>query len=57
MYSFTLQPPGKHLETTGADDQTLLLLPSASEGDNQSVRSSAPVVSMWLQCKTVHFQG
>ena len=20
MYSFTLQPPGKHLETTGADD-------------------------------------
>ena len=23
MYSFTLQPPGKHLETTGADDLTL----------------------------------
>ena len=23
MYSFTLQPPGKHLETTGADDPTL----------------------------------
>ena len=31
--------------------------PSASEGDNQSVRSSAPMVSRWLQCKTVHFQG
>ena len=27
MYSFTLQPPGKHLETTGADDPTLWLLP------------------------------
>ena len=27
MYSFTLQPPGKHLETTGADDPTLSLLP------------------------------
>ena len=27
MYSFTLQPPGKHLETTGADDLTLWLLP------------------------------
>ena len=23
MYSFTLEPPGKHLETTGADDLTL----------------------------------
>ena len=23
MYSFTLYPPGKHLETTGADDLTL----------------------------------
>ena len=35
--------------------------PNASEGDNQSVRSSAPVVSRCfpggLQCKTVHFQG
>ena len=31
--------------------------PSASEGDNQSVRSSAPVFPRWLQCKTVHFQG
>ena len=27
MYSFTLYPPGKHLETTGADDPTLWLLP------------------------------
>ena len=34
---------------------------STNEGDNQSVRSSAPVISRcfprWLQCKTVHFQG
>ena len=37
MYSFTLQPPGKHLETTGADDLTLWLSPSLG--------SSAPVVS------------
>ena len=28
MYSFTLWPPGKHLETTGADDPTLWLSPS-----------------------------
>ena len=28
MYSFTLLPPGKHLETTGADDLTLWLSPS-----------------------------
>ena len=27
MYSFTLYPPGKHLETTGADDLTLWLSP------------------------------
>ena len=26
MYSFTLQPSGQHLETTGADDPTLWLL-------------------------------
>ena len=32
-------------KATVADDPTLCLLPSASEGDNQSVRSSAPVVS------------
>ena len=44
----TVLPPGKHLETTGADDPTLWLLiycPSASKGDNQNVGSSAPVVS------------
>ena len=35
----------KHLETTGADDPTFDYCPSASEGDNQSVGSSAPVVS------------
>ena len=73
MYSFTLWPHGKHLETTGADDPTLWLLPeryhmgntwkplvlmtrhfdycpSASEGDNQSVGSSAPVVSRCFPC-------
>ena len=27
MYSFTLYPPGKHLETTGSDDLTLWLSP------------------------------
>ena len=45
IYSFTLSPPGKHLEATGADDPTLWFCPSASEGDNQSVGSSAPVAS------------
>ena len=32
MYSFTLQPPGKHLETTGADGLTLWLSPSLALG-------------------------
>ena len=47
MYSFTLQPPGKHLEATGADDPDTLIIArvASAQGDNQSVRSSAPVVS------------